>query len=145
MPAPHSLLIVLDTNVLVSALLKRSSKPGQVLDLVLSGQVRLALDTRIIQEYREVLVRPKLGIDSSAAEAVLSYFQITGRRINAARFVPEHVQILDPGDLPFVEVALTAKVNALVTGNTRHFEFVDRTRLPVLSPSGFLEYIATMT
>jgi predicted nucleic acid-binding protein len=43
-------LIVLDTNVLVSALLKRNSPPGLILDLILSGEIQLALDRRIFHE-----------------------------------------------------------------------------------------------
>jgi hypothetical protein len=45
-PPSTPMLVIIDTNVLVSALLKRSSKPGQVLDLALAGKFRVALDFR---------------------------------------------------------------------------------------------------
>jgi predicted nucleic acid-binding protein len=62
------LKIVVDTNVLVSALLRPGSLPGRVLDLVLARRVGLALDHRIFTEYDAVLSRPEFGLppDSSA-------------------------------------------------------------------------------
>lgn len=54
------MLIVLDTNVLVSAMLKRISKPAQILDAVLDGKIRLAVNEQIVEEHSEVLHRPKL-------------------------------------------------------------------------------------
>ena len=53
--------IVLDTNVLVSGLLRAGSPPAAVLDLIFSRQVRLAFDEPIFAEYADVLVRPEFG------------------------------------------------------------------------------------
>ena len=50
---------VIDTNVLVSALLKWNSLPGNVLELTYRGMIVPLLDERIVREYREVLARPK--------------------------------------------------------------------------------------
>jgi putative PIN family toxin of toxin-antitoxin system len=61
------MLIVLDTNILVSALLKRNSNPGRILDLIISNQVQVALDSRILKEYVNVLARPRLGVLPSSA------------------------------------------------------------------------------
>ena len=64
------MLIVLDTNVLVSALLKRNSNPERILDLIISNQAQVALDSRILKEYVNVLARPRLGILPSSTKAV---------------------------------------------------------------------------
>lgn len=140
MPGHRTLLIVLDTNVLVSALLKRVSKPARVLDLVLAGRVRLAFDARILREYQDVCARPKFGIDPSAAEAVLDFLQVTGLRVNAAGRLPELHAIPDPGDLPFAEVAIAAQADALVTGNARHFGGLESAGVVVQTPAEFLEH-----
>ncbi|MCH7571195.1 MAG: putative toxin-antitoxin system toxin component, PIN family, partial [Deltaproteobacteria bacterium] len=50
--------VVLDTNVLVSALLRPAGPPARILDLILGRQVTLALDNRIFDEYRNVLALP---------------------------------------------------------------------------------------
>lgn len=144
MPGSQPLLIVLDTNVLVSALLKRASKPAQVLDLVLAGRVRLAFDTRILHEYQNVCARPKLHIDSSTAEAVLAFLRVTGLRVDTSVRLPELPGMTDPGDLPFVEVAIAAQADALVTGNTRHFGGLESTGVVVQTPAEFLEYYASV-
>jgi len=53
-------LAILDTNVVVSAGLKLSSVPFQlVADWVLAGRVQLVTCPSIVSEYREVLLRPK--------------------------------------------------------------------------------------
>jgi len=141
---PRLVLVVLDTNVLISALLKRASKPGQILDLALEGQLRLAFDARILEEYREVIVRPKFSIDPSAAEAVLSYVQIMGLTVNVSGHLHDPLSMVDPADLPFAEVALVAQVDALVTGNTRHFSGLDRLGVVVQTPAEFLECNASL-
>jgi len=130
-------LIVLDTNVLVSALLSPFGTPARVLDQVLSNVVQLAFDDRILAEYGEVLKRPRFGFPASDIQALLNHIQLNGSQIAAApagfRKFP------DPGDLPFAEVALSAPAEALVTGNVSHFRALEGRGIPVLTPSEFMD------
>ena len=50
---------VIDTNVLVSAMLKWNSVPGNVMELVFDGPIIPVYNSAILKEYREVLSRPK--------------------------------------------------------------------------------------
>ena len=50
---------VIDTNVLVSAMLKWNSVPGNIMELVFSGTIVPLLNEQIVKEYRDVLSRPK--------------------------------------------------------------------------------------
>lgn len=50
---------VIDTNVLVSAMLKWDSLPGHVLELAYAGTIVPLLNEQIVNEYRAVLARPK--------------------------------------------------------------------------------------
>ena len=143
MPDPRSLLIVLDTNVLVSALLKRASKPGQVLDLVMAGKIRLALDMRMLQEYQVVCGRPKFDINQSDAAAVLAYLQVTGLRVDMSGSYSNVPQMIDPSDQPFADVAVASQVDVLVTGNIRHFAGLDQVGVPVQTPAQFLGFFAS--
>jgi putative PIN family toxin of toxin-antitoxin system len=128
--------IVLDTNVLVSALLVQGSVPDQVLDTVLSGTSRLLLDGRIVREYRAVLARPEFGFDPALVEDVLLILS------DAEWIVPHPLKLTlpDPSDLPFIEVAIGAGADAIVTGNPKHFKPREGwlEALPVLSPRQFL-------
>lgn len=53
---------VIDTNVLVSAMLKWTSIPGNVMELTFSGTIVPLLNEQIVKEYKEVLGRPKFHL-----------------------------------------------------------------------------------
>lgn len=55
---------VIDTNVIVSAMLKSSSTPAAVLREVLTGNISLLANEEIFDEYTEVLSRKKFGFDA---------------------------------------------------------------------------------
>ena len=77
------MIIVLDTNVLVSALLSPFGPAARILDLILAGDVRLAYDDRIMAEYRQVLARPKFSFDPQAVADVLAYMNAEGEAVVA--------------------------------------------------------------
>jgi predicted nucleic acid-binding protein len=73
--------VVVDTNILVSALLRRaSSPPARVLDALLAGELTLLYDERILAEYAEVLGREKFGFDRADVERLLAFIRSNGRR-----------------------------------------------------------------
>jgi len=86
--------IVLDTNVLVSAMLKRISKPAQILDAVLEGKIRLVVNEQIFEEYSEVLHRPKLNIPLEKADAILRFIAFSAEWVDTqpVQFNPEFIQ-----------------------------------------------------
>ena len=131
--------VVLDTNVLVSALLKSTGAPAQVLEAVLEGRLVVVFDDRILEEYREVLARPKFAraIDPQAASAVIEFIVAAGERVTASGAA---VTVVDPKDAAFIEVALTGGVDAIVTGNQKHFPANVGAR--VLSPAELIASLA---
>jgi len=130
--------IVLDTNVLVSGLLSAYGHPGRIIDFLLTGSVGIAYDDRIWEEYSDVLARPKFMFDPQRVNAVLNFLKLNGRFTLAPPLNQvDMVVVPDVDDLPFAEVAVAAKVDALVTGNTRHFSFMETQPIPVLSPAKF--------
>jgi putative PIN family toxin of toxin-antitoxin system len=131
--------IVLDTNVLVSALLRQGSVPDQVVGLVLAGRCGLIVDSRIMAEYRAVLARPEVGFPVAEIEAFLTF-------VARAEWVvadPLDLPLPDETDRPFLEVAVAGGADALVTGNPRHFRIRGaRLDLAVLTPRGLLDRLA---
>lgn len=128
--------IVLDTNVLVSALLNPHGAPGAVLQLIYSGEAIVFFDDRILSEYRDVLSRPRLRISRREAELTVDFIEAGGVRVSAP---PLDLDLVDPDDLPFLEIAQAAYVEGLVTGNTRHFLGTPVAEVvPVLTPAEFL-------
>jgi putative PIN family toxin of toxin-antitoxin system len=122
---------VLDTNVLVSGLLSPSGPPGRLVDVLLGRRLRLALDDRIEAEYREVLARPKLGIEPIRRDAFLAILQFQEHVI--ALPWPHQVPP-DEDDAVFLEVAAQTPTRMVVTGNLRHFPPRCRGPVTVLSP-----------
>ena len=130
--------IVLDTNVLVSALLSPNGAPAAVLRLVLAGQVVLCFDARVLSEYREVLCRPKFDFDVRLVESLLEFLESEGELIIS---VPLTVSLPDPDDAMFLEVAAAAGTDYLVTGNLRHFPSQECRGMSVVPPREFLEFV----
>ncbi len=126
--------IVLDTNVLVSGLLNPSGKPSAVLNQVLSGKLILCFDSRIIDEYERVLLRPVFGFKEEDVKNLIVFFENSGLAVVPQPFSHE---LSDPDDRPFIEVAKAADC-PIVTGNKKHFpeEFV-----AAISPLEILELL----
>lgn len=110
--------IVLDTNVLVSALLKPESNPAQVLNTILNEKVTLLYDNRILLEYRKVLLRAKFGFSREAVDPLLDFFNSTGEFVAAG---PITIPFQDEADKKFYEVAKTGHALFLITGNGTHY------------------------
>lgn len=112
---------VIDTNVLVSAMLKWDSVPGNVVELIFDGLITPILNHDITKEYREVLSRPKFHLTAEIVGDVLSEIESRAIFVDAAAI---DVELPDPKDRVFYEVVMEerkAEDAYLVTGNIRHF------------------------
>ena len=128
--------VVLDTNVLIAGLLSPFGPPAKVLQLLLGGKVRLCHDSRILWEYRQVMARPKFGFDSESVGRLLSVLESGGVLVTT---MPWPLQLPDPSDAPFLEVAEAGSADYLITGNLRHFPRGKRRGVAVISPAEFLD------
>ena len=128
--------IVLDTNVVVSGLLNPYGAPGAIVGMVAAGELMLCFDSRILLEYREVLGRPAFPFQRDQIDAFLEQVRGAGEPV-AARPLPAGLP--DPDDEPFLEVAVAAGAEYLVTGNVRHYPARCRRGVRVVSPRKFLE------
>jgi len=129
--------IVLDTNVLVSGLLRPDGVPGQVVDYLYARAFLVLYDARILGEYREVLARPRLDIAQEDAAAVCAFIEAHGVPVQA---LPLSIALPDRDDLPFVEVAVAGVADAIVTGNAAHFPG-ELLPVRVQSPRAFLSVL----
>lgn len=130
------MFIVLDTNVVVSALITPFGNAARILDMVISGDLNLLYDDRILSEYREVLLREKFGFKEYDVDTLLEYIETEGLRIASTI---SNEPLLDKADIPFLEVAVSGKADALITGNKRHFKVKSAKGLKILSPEEFLK------
>jgi len=128
---------VIDTNVLVSALLKWDSVPGNVLQFTITGVVTPVLNEDILREYREVLLRKKFHFPESVVDAILDNLAAQAVFINEEKL---DVNLPDPKDVVFYEVVMEERKKQdafLVTGNLKHFP-VERF---IVTPRQFLDIL----
>lgn len=124
-------LWVLDTNVLVSALVSKEGPPAKVWEALGAGRYLLAYDPRILHEYQRVLTRPKFGFTAREVADLFGVIARLGEIVMPAAALPP---LPDPGDTPFLEVAASTPDKVLVTGNGKHFVRAIRHGVSVFSP-----------
>ena len=112
---------VIDTNVLVSALLpsQKVSNPTMVLREVFKGRITPVFNEEILDEYKEVLSREKFHIHQARIDTVVNHIKNTGLELERTKSW-EGV-FPDPKDIVFYEVTLSKDDAYLVTGNIKHF------------------------
>lgn len=111
--------VVLDTNVVVSALLKPQGLEDQVFRLALAGRLLLCLSPEVLAEYARVLSSPKFEFQPKEIATALRQLEKAGSLFSPARTlkISDH----EP-DNRFYECADAAQAAFLITGNTKHFK-----------------------
>ncbi len=129
-------LVVLDTNVIVSAGIRSTGPPARLLvDWVLPGSVQLVVSPWIRSEYREVAARAKFrryGFPPAWLEFLMEECLLLPEP------APWPLSIPDTKDAPFLAVA-KASGAWLVTGNLKHFPRNGRQGVTVVSLAAYLE------
>ena len=113
--------VVIDTNVLVSAVLKNNSIPGTIIELAFNGKIIPVLNKEIESEYRKVLLRPKFHLTTDIVNDIVNEFKQKGLYINETHI---DIELPDPKDVVFYEVVMEQRSLTsawLVTGNIKHF------------------------
>jgi uncharacterized protein len=132
--------VVIDTNVLVSGLLKAHGKEAAVLFAVAEKKALWCVSSAILAEYEEVLRRPKFSrIPQPYINALLT---LAGR---TERVTPAFTVTVSPHepDNRFLECAEAARADYLITGNQRHFPQRYKTT-KIVTPTQFLEVMRVM-
>lgn len=128
--------VVIDTNVLVSALLaSRDDSPTvQIISKMIQGYIVPVYSDEIMDEYREVLSRTKFKFPVDATRYLLAAIEKYGLNVS-----PTAIDIILPDmkDLPFYEVVMEKRMDDayLVTGNKKHFPIEPF----ILTPREFLD------
>lgn len=113
--------VVIDTNVLISAVLKNNSIPGIIIELAFNGKIIPVLNKEIESEYRNVLLRPKFHLTTDIVNDIVNEFKQKGLYINETHI---DIELPDPKDVVFYEVVMEQRSLTsawLVTGNIKHF------------------------
>lgn len=115
--------VILDTNVIVSALISNSAPTDILYDIVLKSEVSLCLSDEIYTEYVNVLNREKFSRFKNFREnavVVLKELKSIGNYLAVSQKVN---LISDESDNKFLELAFESSADFLITGNTLDFDF----------------------
>jgi len=127
--------LVLDTNVVVSGVLTPMGPPGHLLDLALAGEVTLVMEPRVAGECREVLLRPRFGLDPAHVHALIDALEEIGVQVTA---LPWPFALQDRSDEIFLATASVGQA-VLVTGNVADFPVSKRRGVIVRTPRQCLD------
>jgi putative PIN family toxin of toxin-antitoxin system len=137
------LKIVLDTNVIVSALLKSESNPALIVSLVFQDQLTLCLSKDIFVEYQGVLKRLKFkDLDQGSLKKL--WTRLKNKALWVSPTVTLKMILEDPADNTFLECAQEVGADFLITGNIHHFSFKKVGKTHILTPGEFINTIAKL-
>lgn len=135
--------IVIDTNVLVSAIRSRRGASFKLVSLLLSDKISIAISVPLVFEYEDAMKRPE---SSAITEQDIEDF------VDFLCEIGHHQEIFflwrpflpDPSDDHVLEVAVAAGCDAIVTYNKRDFKDIERFGLRVLDPKELLTEIGVI-
>lgn len=121
---------VIDTNILVSALLTPGGISAQLIAAIRSQALIPAVSQDILAEYAEVLNRPRFSFANDRIASLLEDMKGLSLLMKPQPILLQNLP--DPDDAPFIAAALTAGC-AIITGNSKHFP--PETGVEILSPA----------
>jgi hypothetical protein len=133
--------VVIDTNVVVSALLF-GGKPGQLVSRWQDGRIRPYASDAIIAEYLRVLAYPRFDLSESHIayliyQQILPFFEIVPVQ------TPAGVISEDPEDDKFLHCAVAASARFIISGDHHLLGLSSYKNIPIVTASAFLETVST--
>jgi putative PIN family toxin of toxin-antitoxin system len=132
--------IVLDTNVLISALFKRESTSAQILSLWRAGELELLVSQSVLSEFKRVLnyprVQKRLIYTEQEIARLLDLLTTDGTLLSPQ----EHINVVknDPEDDKFVTLAVMGKANYLISGDSHLLDVGSILGVTIVTPRAFL-------
>lgn len=136
--------IVIDTNVVTSALRSRRGASYRLLMLVDSGKFTTTLSVPLLFEYEQVAKRfaGDIPLTENDIDDILDFLCQTAEQWNV--FYLWRPFLKDPADDMVLELAVAANCECIVTFNVRDFAGADQFGIRVLEPRAFLELLGEL-
>lgn len=132
--------VVLDTNVIVSSFIYATGNPGHIRDAWHTGTFEVVVTEPILEEYRRVLNYPRTRRRHhlSPAEIDLALDDIREMAVNVPDWPTLHVVADDPDDDKFLECAVAAQAEIIVSGDEHLLSLGSFQGIQVLTPAAFV-------
>ena len=134
--------VVLDTNIFVSSFLSPAGPPAQIVAFLRHGRFEVAVSEDILSEYREILnedpIRERHGYTPEQLDAILVDLRGVATVIPAERLQHIGAVAADPDDNKFIECAVAAGADFIVSGDKHLLSLKVYSGVQILSPAAFL-------
>jgi putative PIN family toxin of toxin-antitoxin system len=128
--------VVLDTNVLISAILF-GGKPRQILEKAIRGEMRLCLSEPILEELKGVLQRSKFDYSPEMIQFILTELTGIADFVNPSEMID--LVLEDPDDNRILECAVEAGANYIITGDIHLLKLSRYRNIEILNAAAFME------
>ena len=133
----RKLRVVLDTSTVVSGVIGGVS--AEVLDLLKERAFEAIVSEEILQEYTEVLQRPKFGFPLWVISDILDYLRTEGIWVSPQK-KPKMIKE-DPDDNKFLEAALEGKADYILSGDKHLLALGEFEGISIIGSREFLEIL----
>ena len=135
--------IIIDTNVLVSAIIQKGYPYLILTSLSLNNEIQVCISEPVMKEYKDVLKREKFSKYSDfvlMADILLVLLEDI-----SLKFEPQTIitVLKDVDDNKFLELAEASKADFLITGNTNDFTITTYKKTKIVTPKEYWESFAT--
>ncbi len=135
--------VIIDTNIIISALITKGYPQQILIEIVFARKVNLCLSSPIFEEWLEVVNRDKFKKNAhfqTNAEIFIN------KLLDLSTFYSPSIKIdllKDKKDNMFLELALEANADYIITGNSNDFTLYKFEGTKILSPKSFYEFALT--
>ena len=137
--------VVLDTNVLISAIISSKGSPAKILDLWREGAFDLVFSEETLQELINVLSRGKMlritGINEDELNRLVSYLRNSSIVVDSSEDIS--IAIEDPDDTKFISCAVQAGAKYIVSGDHHLLDVEKFEGTAIVTPAEFLRTFAS--
>lgn len=130
--------VAVDTNVLISAIIKPQNRTGLVLVHLRKGDYVLLYSKELMDELTEVLARPKLkkyGLNDETVDMFIGSIIAKGKSVQLLTVVDI---CRDPDDNLLLSLAVDGNADYIVSGDKDLLDLIQIQEIPIITPAGFL-------
>jgi uncharacterized protein len=132
------LKITVDTNTLISAVITEGNEFA-LLKLANKNKVKLVLSPAILQEFKEVISRPKFNFSEEQITKAMKQIITISTLVIPTRTL--HIVKVDPSDNRILECAETGKVNHIISGDKHLLQLKQYKNIPIIKTLDMLNHL----
>lgn len=137
------LRIVIDTNVVLSALRSLKEASNRLMQLLGTGKFISCISIGLILEYEDVLMRDAHKLNKTEIKQFLDYFCLASEHVKI--HFSWRPTIKDPNDDMILELAVAAHAAYIVTYNISDFKEADKFNVKIITPKDLLKILGEIS